>query len=263
MNRKRQFQDDSSASSSLAEKFLRRSAKYDSDEPSDDEPDDLDNELGDELNNQLMNSLDQDLDSSSSEPPASNENSEHSNGFTGLQPEHSDESAGLQPEHSNEFANLQPEVVLSPNNESVKGFLFNEESKYEYNAKRESQFITLNEHVNWLYNNHASLIEHLDYPESTFEQLDLDRQYEFVDAEIYDAILKCKSALNQFSKDDIRRAKSQSNPFESIAKCCFQNRSALKMANLDWLCNGMFTAPRIEDKNDRLNFVDLCGGPGE
>ena len=237
MNRKRQFQDETSASSSLAEKFLKRSAQNDSDEASDDEANDLDNELGNELDNQLFNSLNHDC--SSSDPPSNNS------------------------EHSNEFANLQQELVLSPNNESVKGFLFKEESRYEYNAKRESQFIALNEHVNWIYNSHDSLIDQLEYPESTFEQLDLDRQYEFVDEVIYDAILKCKSALNQFSKDDIRRAKSQSNPFESIAKCCFQNRSALKMANLDWLCSGMFTAPKIEDKNDRLNFVDLCGGPGE
>ena len=238
MNRKRQFQEETSASGSLAEKLVKRSIQYD-DSSDDTDSSDLDNELSNELDNQLINSLDNDVEGSSSDPPQlSNDNSQHSNG--------------------------NHELVFSPpNNESVCGFLFNEESRYDWDARNESQFIKLNEQVDWIYNNHEKLFDRLEYPESTFDQLDLDRQYEFVDQEIYDAILKCKSALNRFSKEEIRRAKSDSNPFESISKCIFQNRSALKMANLDWLCNYMFSSPRIEDKADRLNFVDLCGGPGK
>lgn len=251
MNRKRQFQDETSASSSLSEKFLKRSAQYSSDSSDEADFSDLDNELSNELDNQLsnelhnqldnqlINSLNDDLNGSSSDPHhLSNDSSQHSNGPS--------------------------ELALSPDNESIKGFPFEaEESKYEWNAQRESQFITLNEHVNWIYNNHDKLFDHLEYPVSTFDQLDLDRQYEFVDQEILDAILKCKSALNRFSKQEIRRAKSDSNPFESIAKCIFQNRSAVKLANLDSLCDYMFSSPRIEDKTDRLHFVDLCGGPGD
>ena len=245
MNRKRQFQDETSASSSLAEKFPKRSARYDDSSDSSDSSY-LDQELSNELDSQLIDSLNNDPDSSSSEP--ANLNNDHLS---------NDNLSNDNSQHSNH------EIVLSPNNESAKGFLFKEESKYEWEASRESQFITLNEHVNWIYNNHEKLFDRLEYPDSTFEQLDLDHQYEFVDPDVYDAILKCKSALNGFSKEDIRRAKSDSNPFESIAKCIFQNRSALKMANLDFIFDYIFSSPRIEDKTDRLHFVDLCGGPGE
>lgn len=115
------------------------------------------------------------------------------------------------------------------NNECLKGFL--NIDKFKYDPRKENQFISCSEHVNWIQNKHSRSISNLHYPESTFEPLNLSEQYEFVDKEIYDSILKCKQSLNEFDKLDIRRAKSSSNPFESIGKCIFQNRSALKVKN--------------------------------
>jgi len=164
-------------------------------------------------------------------------------------------------ESDDEFGDLDNEV-----NESIKGFLVNEQlsKKYEYDPTKENQYINLVEHVNWIYNNHDEMIEHLDYPQSTFEELNLDEQYNFVDKEIYDTILQCKNALNQFNKNTLLIAKSLSNPFE-INKCIFQNRSALKMANIDYLCDKMFTSPKpplIDETKEILYFCDLCAGPG-
>lgn len=166
---------------------------------------------------------------------------------------------------SGDFDEL-PNRIEEANNQSIKGFLLKEqESKYEYDANQETQFISLEQHVDWIFNNYSEMIDHLPYPESTFEQLNLREQYNFVDIQIFDDIFHCKTALNQFDKDTIRKAKSASNPFELINKCIFQNRSALKMANLDYLCDHMFTSPKpplIDESKETLFFADLCGGPG-
>ncbi|RWS19503.1 hypothetical protein B4U80_02025 [Leptotrombidium deliense] len=59
-----------------------------------------------------------------------------------------------------------------------------------------------------------------------------------------------------------------SNPFESIAKGIFQNRAALKMANIDSVFDFMFTNPKDENnkslvrKSEPLYFADVFGGPG-
>lgn len=158
-------------------------------------------------------------------------------------------------------------LVETANNQSIKGFLAQDKkkSKYEYDYKKEKQFISLVEHVDWIYNSYGEMIQHLDYPEPTTEPLNLEAQYDFVDKEIYDDIRHCKSALDQFSKDILRTAKSSSNPFELINKLFFQNRSALKMANLDYLTDYMFTSPKslIDESKDILLFCDICGGPGK
>jgi cap1 methyltransferase len=47
-------------------------------------------------------------------------------------------------------------------------------------------------------------------------------------------------------------ARSRANPFESIAACFFQNRAAMKMANIDAVFNFMFTDPK--DYKTGVNF---------
>ena len=44
------------------------------------------------------------------------------------------------------------------------------------------------------------------------------------------------------------RARTRSNPFETIGKLFFQNRAALKMANMDAVFGFMFTRPVDENK---------------
>lgn len=47
--------------------------------------------------------------------------------------------------------------------------------------------------------------------------------------------------LDQFNEIDLIKARSRSNPFESIKSAFFMNRAALKMANIDACTNFMFT----------------------
>ena len=57
------------------------------------------------------------------------------------------------------------------------------------------------------------------------------------------------------------KARSRSNPFETIAKGIFQNRAAMKMANMDTVLDYMFTDPRDEEGRSlskSLNIIRDC-----
>lgn len=56
--------------------------------------------------------------------------------------------------------------------------------------------------------------------------------------------IKFKSIFDDLENRDLRQARSRSNPFESIAACFFQNRAAMKMANIDAVFDFMFTDPK-------------------
>jgi len=45
----------------------------------------------------------------------------------------------------------------------------------------------------------------------------------------------------------MRKARTNSNPFELIRGAIFQNRAAMKMANMDALLGWMFTQPKTVD----------------
>ncbi|CAG2108369.1 unnamed protein product [Medioppia subpectinata] len=74
--------------------------------------------------------------------------------------------------------------------------------------------------------------------------------------------------IADLSGEELRRARSTSNPFETIEKGMFQNRAAMKMANMDAVFGFMFTEPTDESskplvkQNELLYFADICSGPG-
>lgn len=88
----------------------------------------------------------------------------------------------------------------------------------------------------------------------------------FCDPQILKNILTSKSAFDKLSGPDMRKARTRSNPFETIRGCIFQNRAAVKMANMDSMCDFMFTNPvdsegcsLVREKN-LLYFADVCAG---
>lgn len=46
----------------------------------------------------------------------------------------------------------------------------------------------------------------------------------------------------------MRKARTRSNPFETIGKGIFLNRAAMKMANLDKVFDSMFTSPKTQEE---------------
>jgi hypothetical protein len=59
-------------------------------------------------------------------------------------------------------------------------------------------------------------------------------------------VLGSKSVFDTLDELELRKARGRCNPFESIGKMFFQNRAALKMANIDAACDFMFTQPKTQ-----------------
>lgn len=93
----------------------------------------------------------------------------------------------------------------------------------------------------------------------------------FCDFETFIAINQAKKELDSLNDQEIIQGRTASNPFEGIGKGIFQNRAAMKIANIDACFDFMLTNPlawpqdEFEKKlktEDILYFVDICAGPG-
>ncbi|XP_067884484.1 cap-specific mRNA (nucleoside-2'-O-)-methyltransferase 1 isoform X2 [Heterodontus francisci] len=79
-----------------------------------------------------------------------------------------------------------------------------------------------------------------------------------------------QSVFDELEGEEMRRARTRSNPYETIRGVFFLNRAAMKMANMDHVFDSMFTNPRdssgkslVRDKDSELlYFADVCAGPG-
>uniref|UniRef100_A0A182QUG1 Cap-specific mRNA (nucleoside-2'-O-)-methyltransferase 1 n=1 Tax=Anopheles farauti TaxID=69004 RepID=A0A182QUG1_9DIPT len=135
--------------------------------------------------------------------------------------------------------------------------------------------IEIPEPVSWLTNAAACA----DDPGITREQLDawikvgprkltIDDEHRYCEEQILKQILESKSVFNNLGADDMRKARSKSNPFELIKSNIFINRAAVKMANMDAMFDFMFTKPvdrkgkPLVQDGDLFYFADVCAGPG-
>ncbi|XP_038074653.1 cap-specific mRNA (nucleoside-2'-O-)-methyltransferase 1-like [Patiria miniata] len=97
----------------------------------------------------------------------------------------------------------------------------------------------------------------------------IDDETHFCDPDILRKLLSAKSAFDKLDDpEEMRQARTRSNPFETLRGGIFLNRAAMKMANMDQVFNFMFTSPRdgherpLVGHNDLLYFADICAGPG-
>ena len=67
-------------------------------------------------------------------------------------------------------------------------------------------------------------------------------EYEFCEKDILDEILENKSILHKLEYCELLRARDRANPYEKIGAVIFQNRSTMKMAEIDASFNFMFTS---------------------
>lgn len=100
------------------------------------------------------------------------------------------------------------------------------------------------------------------------KKLTIDDETQFCSEEVLAEVLKSKTVFDALSGDEFLKARTRANPYEFIRGAIFQNRAAMKMANMDSAFDFMFTSPK-DDKgrdligpNDLLYFADLCAGPG-
>uniref|UniRef100_A0A182J3K5 Cap-specific mRNA (nucleoside-2'-O-)-methyltransferase 1 n=1 Tax=Anopheles atroparvus TaxID=41427 RepID=A0A182J3K5_ANOAO len=131
------------------------------------------------------------------------------------------------------------------------------------------------EKVEWLHNTESGV----DELGITREQLDawikvgprkmiIDDEDKYCARETLLQILDSKSVFNNLGAEDMRKARSKSNPYELVKSNIFINRAAVKMANMDALYDFMFTKPvdmkgkPIVKDDDLFYFADVCAGPG-
>ncbi|XP_022331007.2 cap-specific mRNA (nucleoside-2'-O-)-methyltransferase 1-like [Crassostrea virginica] len=100
------------------------------------------------------------------------------------------------------------------------------------------------------------------------KKLSIDDETEFCDEDILASILNSKNVFDELEPEEMRRARTRSNPYETIRGAFFLNRAAVKMANMDTMFDFMFTSPKdshgkpVLKSSDILFFADICAGPG-
>ncbi|XP_014781496.1 cap-specific mRNA (nucleoside-2'-O-)-methyltransferase 1 [Octopus bimaculoides] len=96
----------------------------------------------------------------------------------------------------------------------------------------------------------------------------IDDELNFVSSELLSGILDSKNIFDELESEEMRKARSRSNPYETIRGVIFQNRAAMKMSNIDAVCDFMLTQPKsktgqpLVSSNSLLYFADICAGPG-
>nr|XP_025042133.1 cap-specific mRNA (nucleoside-2'-O-)-methyltransferase 1 isoform X1 [Pelodiscus sinensis] len=98
----------------------------------------------------------------------------------------------------------------------------------------------------------------------------IEDETEFCHEELLHSVLQCKSVFDELDGEEMRRARTRSNPYEMIRGVFFLNRAAMKMANMDYVFDHMFTNPKdshgkplIKERDaELLYFADVCAGPG-
>ncbi|XP_039385955.1 cap-specific mRNA (nucleoside-2'-O-)-methyltransferase 1 [Mauremys reevesii] len=101
-------------------------------------------------------------------------------------------------------------------------------------------------------------------------KLVIEDETEFCREEFLHSVLQCKSVFDELDGEEMRRARTRSNPYEMIRGVFFLNRAAMKMANIDYVFDHMFTNPKdshgkplIKERDaELLYFADVCAGPG-
>ncbi|XP_013867007.1 cap-specific mRNA (nucleoside-2'-O-)-methyltransferase 1 isoform X2 [Austrofundulus limnaeus] len=141
--------------------------------------------------------------------------------------------------------------------------------------------------VDWQDEPEPSAVEKVEwFPECTTEIPDADElrdwmsleqrkhkiedETEFCTEDLLHTLLRCKTVFDDLEGEEMRRARTRSNPYETIRGGIFLNRAAMKMANIDHCFDYMFTNPKDSQgksltkdrEGELLYFGDVCAGPG-
>uniref|UniRef100_A0A452TYF3 Cap-specific mRNA (nucleoside-2'-O-)-methyltransferase 1 n=1 Tax=Ursus maritimus TaxID=29073 RepID=A0A452TYF3_URSMA len=127
--------------------------------------------------------------------------------------------------------------------------------------------------VDWRDEPEPSACEQVSwFPECTTEIPDTQEMSDWMvgDAHLDFLTLSGQSVFDVLDGEEMRRARTRANPYEMIRGVFFLNRAAMKMANMDFVFDRMFTNPRdscgkplVKDREaELLYFADVCAGPG-
>ncbi|KAL9647450.1 hypothetical protein ABK040_006811 [Willaertia magna] len=86
----------------------------------------------------------------------------------------------------------------------------------------------------------------------------------FCNTQLVHQIFELKTQFDGVEDKLFNDARYRSNPYERIGRSIFQNRAAIKLANIDRISNltSEDGLPRLPEENGILYFADICAGPG-
>ncbi|RUS78259.1 hypothetical protein EGW08_013975 [Elysia chlorotica] len=131
--------------------------------------------------------------------------------------------------------------------------------------------IIIDETVEWLPSYRGEvpdITELLEWKIIGPKKRDIDDETNFCSEESLMMVLNGKNVFDQLEPEEMRRARTRSNPYETIRGAFFLNRAAMKMANMDAVFDFMFTSPKqsngepLVGPEELLYFADVCAGPG-
>ncbi|CAJ0954208.1 unnamed protein product, partial [Mesorhabditis belari] len=113
------------------------------------------------------------------------------------------------------------------------------------------------------------------------KKLFIEDEVDVVDGQLLKKLLEAKTVFDSLNDRDLRNSRTRANPYETIGSGIFQNRAAMKSANMDGIFNFLFSKEDtnlLEEKcpldvnkpgkNDKhrhqelFYFADVCAGPG-
>lgn len=128
----------------------------------------------------------------------------------------------------------------------------------------EDEVIKVQEDMEWLRNRHPCMLvkeDIINWMALGLKKETIDDETTFCDSEMMAQLISSKSMFDGLNKIEMRKARTRSNPYETIRTAGFLNRAAVKMANINRACDFMFTD--WKHLNDELlYFTDVCAGPG-
>uniref|UniRef100_A0A7S4GDQ9 Cap-specific mRNA (nucleoside-2'-O-)-methyltransferase 1 n=1 Tax=Eutreptiella gymnastica TaxID=73025 RepID=A0A7S4GDQ9_9EUGL len=78
---------------------------------------------------------------------------------------------------------------------------------------------------------------------------------------LVEKIFELKTSFDNVDKDTFQNSRADVNPYERLGKSCFNNKFAVKMANLDSLFN-LLNEIKLLPGEEALRVADVCAGPG-
>ncbi|PSN40784.1 hypothetical protein C0J52_07193 [Blattella germanica] len=124
-----------------------------------------------------------------------------------------------------------------------------EPNNFVDNKAQKMMVISVEESVSWLEEaDHECLTQEIlsDWIKDGPKKLTIDDETNFCDPTLLRNVLSSKSVFDKLEPEEMRRARTRSNPFETIRGGFFLNRAAMKMANMDRVFDFMFTKPKDE-----------------
>lgn len=132
----------------------------------------------------------------------------------------------------------------------------------------EDEEIMIKQDPQWILSNTSpapSLEDMNQWTNMSARKETIDDEFKFCEPGILKGVLGSKSVFDNLGHKEFLHARTRANPYETIRSAIFQNRAAMKMAEMDTSFDDMFTSHsdfNEKDPSALLYFADICAGPG-